>query len=314
MKIVFFGSGDFAVPILDALIYGGEDILAVITRPDKPSGRNLKVTATPVKARALKSNLALFQPDELLGAKVYDCLKGLNADLFVVASYGKIIPRRIIELPKIFSVNAHASLLPKYRGAAPINRAIMQGEVETGVSVIKMNEFMDKGDIILEKCLPIYEEDDASALGEKLANLAKDAIAETLNLIKNKKYTLTKQDDKNASYARKLRKEDGLIDWNRSACDIFNQVRGLVPWPGAYTYYKGEILKIWKAVYLDSKNDKLGGMLKPGEISDVAPQGISVCCGNGILLVSQAQLAAGKRMTAHALALGHKIKSGDVLG
>lgn len=314
MKIIFFGSGNFAISALERLLSAGYEICGVVTQPDRKAGRHLKVVPTPVKSYCEKHNLSLFQPEALANQEARDYLKKINADLFVVVSYGKLIPKRIIELPKIFSVNVHASLLPKYRGAAPINRAIMNAEEETGISIIKMNEFMDRGEIILQKTVKISHTDDAQTLSAALAKLAADAVIEALDLIKNKKYTLKKQNEKEATLALKLIREDGLIDWSKNSKALFNQIRGLIPWPGAYTYFGAKLLKVWKALYFDFKNDKLNSLLKPGEVSDITPEGISVCCKDGTLLIQEVQLASSRRMPAYIFALGHKIKSGDVLG
>ncbi|MEK6715400.1 MAG: methionyl-tRNA formyltransferase, partial [Candidatus Omnitrophota bacterium] len=302
------------IDVLERLLSAGYEICCVVTQPDRKAGRHLKVSPVPVKLFCEKHNFSLFQPEALASQETRDYLKKINADLFVVVSYGKIIPKQIIELPKIFSLNVHASLLPKYRGAAPINRAIMNAEQETGISIIKMNEFMDRGEIILQKAMKISDSDDAQTLSGSLAKLAADAIIEAIELIKNKKYTLKKQNEKEATLALKLIKEDGLIDWSKNAKDIFNQIRGLIPWPGAYTYFGVKLLKVWKAIYLDFKNDKISSLLKPGEVSDITPEGISVCCKDGTLLIQEVQLASSKRMQAYIFALGHKIKSGDVLG
>lgn len=312
MKIIFFGSGNFAIPVLESIISAGYEVCGVVTQPDRKAGRHLKVVPTPVKLYCEKQNLSLFQPEALVSQEARDYLKKINADLFVVVSYGKLIPKQIIELPKVFSLNIHASLLPKYRGAAPINRAIMNDEKETGISIIKMNEFMDRGEIILQKAVKISHSDDAQTLTDSLAKLAADAIIEALDLIKNKKYTLKKQNEKESTLALKLIKEDGLIDWSKNSKALFNQIRGLIPWPGAYTYFGAKLLKVWKAIYLDFENDKLGSLLKPGEVSDITDEGISVCCKDGTLLIQEVQLASSKRMPAYIFAMGHKIKIGNV--
>lgn len=325
MRIVFFGSSNFAVSILEAIISSGDELACVVTQPDKKAGRHLKIALTPVKSYCQAHNIAVFQPDDLKAPEVFTCLKNLNADLFVVVSYGKIIPKKIIGLPKFFSVNIHASLLPKYRGAAPINRAILNGEKETGISIIKMDEFMDKGDIILQKPVAISDDFDAQSLSASLAVAAKEALLEAIGLIRNKKYSLRKQDAKAATYAPKLIKEDGVIDWDKDKQVIFNQVRGLAPWPGAYTYFRGKILKIWKVHYVDFNKPEGSGLasfsqsrnLKPGKnggIINIAESGIVISCGGGFLVLEEVQPASGRRMPAYNFAMGHRIKKGDLLG
>lgn len=314
MKIVFFGSGNFAIPILQALLAGKYDVVCAVTQPDKRAGRHLQLTHPPVKTYCLEFNLLVFQPDNLHGDKIYDYLKRFNADLFVVVSYGRIIPKKIIDLPKIFSLNVHASLLPKYRGAAPINRAIINGEEITGVSIIKMNEFMDRGQIIMHKSLSVSDSDNAQSLSDRLAKLGKDAIIQVLDSIKNKKFSLTEQDEKYASYAPKLTKQDGLIDWKRKGKDIFNQIRGLVPWPGSYTYFNNKILKIWKVQYPDSKDCQIDSSAKFGQIVDITSDSIIIRCRDSVLAIKEVQIESGKRMSVYDFVVGHKIKKGDLLG
>ncbi|MDP1853690.1 MAG: methionyl-tRNA formyltransferase [Candidatus Omnitrophota bacterium] len=328
MEIIFFGSSNFAVSILEAIISSGYELACVVTQPDRKAGRHLKIALTPVKSYCQTHNISIFQPEDLKAEEVRGYLKKFVADLFIVVSYGKIIPKEILDLPKIFSVNIHTSLLPKYRGAAPINRAIMNGEKETGISIIRMNEFMDRGDIILQKPVALSDEFDAQSLSASLAEAAKEAIIEAIGLIKNKKYSLRKQSEQEATYASKLTKEDGVIDWGKSRKVIFNQVRGLVPWPGAYTYLSGKILKVWQAHYTDfnkpegsglasfsqSRNLKPGRIPKIGEVINITGEGIIVCCGSGFLFLKEVQPASGKRMSAYDFAMGHRIKKGDRLG
>lgn len=311
MKIVFFGSGNFAIPVLEGLLSNGQEVLAVVTQPDKEAGRHLKITPTPIKNYALKNRLPVLQPRDLGNAEIFDNLNKLAADLFVVVQYGIIIPRAILEIPRIMPINAHASLLPRYRGAAPINWAIINGEKETGISVIKMNERMDKGALILRRSIPIADSDDAETLSARLSDLAAGCILDALDLIKDNKYTLAEQNDNLSSYARKLIKEDGLINWHRNSREIFNQVRGLIPWPAAYTRFGKRTLKIWQAGCGGFTADSA---INPGEVLAVTSDSIMVSCKDSALAVKEVQLDSGKRMPAHAFALGHKIKKGDKLG
>ena len=231
MKILFFGTSSFAVASLERLISKRHEVLCVVTQPDRCAGRHMVLTPPPVKIAAQNFCLSLFQPETLNGAGVYSKLKRFNADLFVVVSYGKIIPKKIIQIPGVFSINVHASLLPKYRGASPINYAILNGEKKTGISIIKMNEFMDKGDILLQSDIPIKKSDDAESLSLSLVGLGADSLIRAIALIKSDKYVLTKQNDAKASYAPKLTKKDGLINWSENRRVVVDKVRGLVPWP-----------------------------------------------------------------------------------
>lgn len=313
MRIVFFGSGEFAISVLESLLLAGYEVACVVTQGDKQAGRNLEIRPTPIKKYALAKNIAVLEPPDLSSADVFARLKNFNADLFIVVQYGIIIPKQIIDLPKIFSLNIHASLLPKYRGAAPINWAIINGETETGISIIRMNEFMDKGDLILKQSLPINDSDDAQSLGIRLSVLAARLILEALELIKKKVYKLTAQNEIFASYIRKLSKQDGLIDWNRSSRDIFNQVRGLISWPVAYTYFNHKMLKIWKSQVFDVKNYISDKSFKSGEVVDITPDAVVVFCLDSFLAIEEVQLESAKRMSAYSFAIGHKIKKGDFL-
>ncbi|MFQ5681520.1 MAG: methionyl-tRNA formyltransferase [Candidatus Omnitrophota bacterium] len=311
MKIVFFASGEFAVPVLSRL---GQDRayrpVCVVTQPDRPAGRGLKLRPSPVKVFCLRQGLRLYQPSGLRGDEAYDYLRQLNADLFIVVAYGCIIPQRILSLPKIFSLNIHASLLPKYRGAAPINWAIINGESRTGISLIRMNEFVDKGDMLLSHSLNIEDTDDARTLSARLSALAADNIASALDLIAGGKYRLCPQDEARASSAPKLTRAQARIDWTKTARAIANQVRGLVPWPAAWTRRAGKLLKIWEAV---ARDDVFGGGGKPGEVLDTKEAGIFVRCGGGVLVIRQAQWEGGKRMPAGDIVCGRGINKGDFL-
>jgi len=315
MRIVFFASGKFAIPILRELLSCGHDIVCVVSQPDKKAGRRLKMRATPVKDYCLENNLALFQPSGLNGSSAFNYLKALDADLFIVVQYGIIMPERIISLPKIFSINIHASLLPKYRGAAPINWAIINGEKETGISIIKMDEFVDTGEIILKKSLPISENDDAQTLSVALSELAKKMIIEAIVLIQNKMFKLTPQEDVLASYAPKLSKKNGLIRWDRPKEDIYNLIRGLLPWPVAYTYFKGRVFKIYKAAHKgikDNFNSQFDQL--PGQIVFIDSGEICVRCFDGLIAIKELQCEGGRRMPVRDFIAGHDIKKGDMLG
>lgn len=307
MNIVFFGSGDFAVKSLSALIESGHKISLVVTQPDKPKGRHLVLSPTEVKVKANQLGLSVYQPEDPHSAQSLVKFKQAKPDLFVVISYGHILNKKVLEIPRLYPLNVHASLLPKYRGAAPINWAIVNGEEETGVTVIKMNEKMDGGDILLQKSIKIEEFDNAVTLEEKLSLLSSLLIVEGVSLIEQKKAIFTKQIDKDATIAPKLKKEDGKINWQDDCVEIYNRVRGFVPWPAAYTYFNGALLKIHKAAV----NKETG---RTGEIIKVSKGAITVGCGKGSLDIIELQLANEKKMDAEAFICGHKVKVGDRLG
>lgn len=303
------GTPDPAATCLKALIEAKETVIAVITQPDRPKGRGLKVTPSPVKDIALHYNIAVHQPEKIKDAKAIELIKSLNPDLIVVVAYGKILPKEILGIPKYGAINVHASLLPKYRGAAPVQQALLNGEKETGVTIMRMEEALDTGDIIVQKSVPIADGDNTQTLTEKLFDVGSKLLVETIKLIESGKASGVKQDERLMSYAPALKKETGLIDWKRSAKEIFNQIRACNPWPVAYTYFNGKMLKILSAeVGLATK------IFDPGEVIDcVRDEGFIVAAGSGTIYVKEVQLEGGKRMHAWEFLIGHKIKVGDVL-
>lgn len=308
MKIVFFGTSDFAVASLSALIEKGHKVAAAVTQPDKKSGRHLIVVPSPVKKFARENNIFVYQPTNLITPQSRDTLAGFDADLFVVVAYGTILPRQILQIPKKFCINAHGSLLPKYRGAAPMNWALANGEKETGVTIIKMTEEMDAGDIILKKQMLVEADDDARTLSQKLAKLGAVLLVEAIDLVDKGDYKLEKQQGQ-VSLAPKLKKQDGLIDWNKSAIQINNQVKGMFPWPSAYNYYQSKLFKIFKAKTIEGIEDEY----QPGQVAAIEKDGILVKTGQGHLLILSCQLAGGKAMDAASFVTGHKIQVGDKL-
>ena len=247
MKIVFFGSSHFAVPALEALTKGAQEVCCVVTQPDKKKGRHLHLAGTDVLATAKAAGLKTFQPENINSPESLDYLKNLSADIFVIVAYGQILSQAVLDIPRIFPINIHASLLPKYRGAAPINWAVINGEKNTGVSMIKVTRKMDAGPIIAQKELSIDIADDSVILEDKLRALGVELLVEGLKDIKNEVFKLVEQDEKRVVMAPKMKKINGYIDWELSAPEIYNLVRGCLPWPGAFTYYKGKLLKIFKA-------------------------------------------------------------------
>lgn len=310
MRIVFFGSSQFAVPSLKVLITEGYKISSVITQPDKLKGRGLRLEGTAVKQIAQEYKLRVYQPQNINTPDAINYIKALKPDLFVVVSYGQILSKAILNLPKDFAINAHASLLPKYRGAGPVNWAIINGEQSSGVTIIKMSEKMDAGHIIMQKQIFIKSDDTSETLREKLSVLSAELLVGTLKQIKNNDYKLTPQSGP-VSFAPKLKKEDGFIDWKKPAQDIYNLIRGCLNWPGAYTYYRGKLLKIYKArVDVEqSLEDKC-----PGTIINVTKHGFSVVSGRGNLIIEELQVEGKRRIQAKDFISGHKIVIGEVLG
>ena len=247
MNIAFFGSSEFAVPSLIALKASGYEISCVVTQPDRKKGRGLSLTVTPVKGLAQKNEVKIYQPLSINTPEDIKFLKSLNADLFVVMAYGQILSPEVLNIPRILAINAHASLLPKYRGAAPINWALIKGEKKTGVTIMKMVEEMDAGPIILQEGVDIRDEDTAITLEDELSRIAAGLIIEAIRSIEDNNYKLIPQPKEDVSFAPKLKKEDGRINWNKSALEISNLIRGCVGWPGAFSFYKDKRLKIIKA-------------------------------------------------------------------
>jgi methionyl-tRNA formyltransferase len=304
MKIVFFGSDDFAAAHLEALMGSACEVLGCVTQPDRPKGRGMKVVLSAVKERAQEHRIPVWQPEDLKDGPFVNELKKLRADLFVVIAYGQFLPPEIFHLPPLGAINVHASLLPKYRGAAPINWAIIRGEKETGISVIRINERMDAGDILAQSAIVIGPEDTAVTLRAKMIKLGPGVLLKTVRDIK--KNSGTKQEDRLATLAPKLTKELGAVQWAKPACDIARLVRGLLPWPSAYTFYKGKILKVLEA-------QVIGGhfpTVEPGTVLEMSKNGITVATGRGALIMKKVHFQDSKPMGAYDFVIGHDIKTG----
>jgi methionyl-tRNA formyltransferase len=312
MNIVFFGSAKFSIPSLEALAKSQHRVSCVVTQPDRKQGRGLHLAATPVKSTAQVFHLKLYQPERISSDEAFKFLSGFSADLFVVIAYGQILSAGILSLPAIFSLNVHASLLPLYRGAAPINWALIKGEKTTGITTIQMVEKMDAGPVISQAAIDIAFDDTVLSLGEKLAHQAAQVLLDSLEAIESKSFDSTPQDESKVTFAPKLKKEDALIDWYKEPPEIYNLVRGCLDWPTAFTYYKGKRLKIF-AVKIKDKKSGLPGV-SPGEIIDVSSEAFVVAAGQGSLLIEKIQTEAGRLMTAREFLAGHKIGKGDRLG
>jgi len=267
---------------------------------------------TAIKMVAEESNLKIYQPERINTSQAISLLEDLRPDLFVVIAYGQILSSGILNIPKIFSVNVHASLLPKYRGAAPINWALIKGEKTTGITAIKMAKEMDAGPIILQKEIEVSNDDTAITLEGKLSGMAAQLVLAVLSSLEENDYNLMPQDEDNIGFAPKLKKEDGRIDWNKPAWDIYNLIRGCISWPGAFTYYKGKLLKIYKA-RVSSQVRKFASS-NPGEILEASKEGIVVSTGKGNIIIEELQIEGKRRMKAEEFISGHKISAGDRLG
>lgn len=311
MTIVFFGSSQFALPSLTALVEAGFNIPLVVTQPDKPKGRGLSLEPTAIKASAEKFKLKVYQPEDVNTDEAIKLFKSLNPDLFVVIAYGQILKPKVLNIPKIFSLNIHGSLLPKYRGAAPINWAIIKGERITGITVIKMSARMDAGPIILQESIAVNESDTAVVLEEKLASLGANLVLKSIGLVANNNYQLTPQDKSQIFFAPKLTKQTGLIDWKKPAGEIYNLIKGCLNWPGAFTYYQGKQLKIYKAKMCLSAC--AAEPVVYGQIIEADKDKIVVAAGKDNLIIEELQIEGKRKMSAKEFIAGHKIHKGDLL-
>lgn len=305
MKIVFMGTPDFAVGALEALIEAGHEITAVVTQPDKPKGRSGKLQPPPVKECALRHDIPVFQPVKIKTPEAVAKLGTYEADIYIVAAFGQILSQEILDMPRFGCLNIHASLLPKYRGASPIQHVIIDGEQETGVTIMQMNAGLDTGDMLYKKAIPIAADDTYETLHDKLMVLGGEAITEALPLLEAGRLVPEKQDDACSCYAPLIKKEMGRLDFNRDVRALDQLIRGVTPWPSAYTFYKGKQMKIWRAEPAE------GAEASPGTIVKVEKDSFSIGCADGALRVLELQLEGKKRMSAHDFLLGVKLQAGE---
>lgn len=304
MKIIFAGTPEFAVPALAALIQAGHQIVMVLTQPDRPAGRGMKLKASPVKALAEQHNLHVFQPETLKDAAVQAQIEAVHADVMIVAAYGLIIPTVVLNMPKFGCYNIHASLLPRWRGAAPIHRSILTGDAETGVTIMEVVPALDAGAMVSRGVVPITENDTTQTLHDALSKIGADLMVQAIAELEQKgTLPSTPQDETLVTYAHKLEKAEAAIDWQKSAVEISRQVRAFNPFPVAQGLLKGEVCRIWMATA------KLG-KAKAGEIVSVN-DGVTVACGEGLLHITELQAPGGKRLNAQAFVQGHNLKIGD---
>ncbi|WP_137937755.1 methionyl-tRNA formyltransferase [Chitinivorax sp. B] len=306
MRLIFAGTPDFAAASLDALIKVGHDIPLVLTQPDRPAGRGMKLTSSPVKQLALAHGLPITQPLTLKDADVRRMLCEIKADVMVVAAYGLLLPQVVLDIPRHGCLNVHGSLLPRWRGAAPIQRAIQSGDMETGITIMQMEAGLDTGPMRLKRSLPITESDTSASLHDKLAELGAKAIVDALDLLAKGQLGSERQDDSQASYAAKLNRIEATIDWNLPAVQIARTIRAFNPFPAGLAAWKGEPLKLWMAHAVAEQG-------VPGTVLKADANGIVVACGDGAVCLTELQRAGGKRLSATALLAGCGIQPGDSL-
>lgn len=306
-RIVFFGTPSFAIPTLQGLLKGLDKVVGVVTQPDREKGRGRKVVISPVKELALRHGLTPLQPEKAKGEAFQEAMKSLHADLMVVVAYGQILPRSVLDIPKYGAVNVHASLLPKYRGAAPIAWAILNGEKITGVTTMFMDEGMDTGDILLQAETPIGNEETCETLHDRLASLGAQLLSGTLEKVKAGNIRPIPQDHSKATYAPPLKKEDGHIDWKRGAEEIDRHIRAFNPWPGAFTKLGDQLLKIYKG---EAREKAPSG--KAGTVVWVGSDFVEVEAGRGSYLLREVQLEGRRRMAIREFLSGHPVPVGTV--
>lgn len=317
MKIIFMGTPDFAVGALEALIQAGHEIAAVVTQPDKARGRSGQPQFPPVKECALAHGVPVMQPRRVKAPEAVEELRRYEADVYIVAAFGQILSQEILDMPERGCLNIHASLLPRYRGASPIQHAIIDGETETGVTIMQMDAGIDTGDMLYKKKIPVAADDTYETLHDKLAVLGGEAIVEALSLLEAGKLVPEKQNDSDSCHAPLIDKRMGLVDFSKDAFVLDRQIRGMNPWPSAYTYYKGKQLKIWRAAPVAETPAWEGQENAPvpaGTVILVTKDCIKVACGRNALCIYELQLEGKKRMDAHDFLLGVKVKAGDALG
>lgn len=308
MRVIFMGTPDFAVYSLKALLTQHE-VIAVVSQPDKPKGRGKKLTPTPVKEFALEQGILVYQPEKARDPEFVALLKELNPDVIAVTAFGQILPESILNIPKYGCINVHGSLLPKYRGAAPMQWSIINGEKVTGITTMFMAKGMDTGDMLLKTEVPIIPEDNFASVHDKMALAGADLLLETLTALQAGTVERIPQNHEEATYAAMITKETGHIDWTKNAEEILNLMRGLDPTPGAYTMYEGEPLKLFKGVKMEG--DYRQG--KCGEVVEITKKGFVVKCGDGALIITELQATGKKRMPADAYLRGHAIDQGVLL-
>ncbi|MCI8557277.1 MAG: methionyl-tRNA formyltransferase [Lachnospiraceae bacterium] len=310
MKIIFMGTPDFAVGTLEALIEAGHEITLVVSQPDKPKGRGHELVPTPVKAAALSHNLQVYQPVKLREEAAEEVIRNTEADVIVVVAFGQLISQSILNMKSYGCINVHGSLLPKYRGAAPIQWAVIDGEPESGITIMQMDAGLDTGDMLLKAAVPLEPKETGGSLFEKLSARGASLCVEALEKLEAGTLIPQKQGESPTAYARMLTKDMGEIDWSRPAIELERLIRGLNPWPSAYTQLSGKTLKIWDADVCEEEQAKRAC----GEIVRVTKDAVYVACGQGLLKINELQLQGKKRMDTAAFLRGYHLEKGSILG
>lgn len=316
MKVIFMGTPDFSVGTLEAIIEAGHEVVAVVTQPDKPKGRSKQLQFSPVKEAALKHNLEVLQPEKARDSEFVEKLRTYNADIFVVVAFGQILPKEIIEMPKYGCVNVHASLLPKYRGAAPIQYAVIDGCEYSGVTTMQMNEGLDTGDILMVEKVKLEAKETGGSLFDRLANVGAKLLVETLKGLEAGTIKPIPQKEEDSTYVKMIKKSMGEIDFNKSAVVIERLIRGLNPWPSAFTHLQGKTFKIWEANCLDKLENAEVDLdtAKPGEIVAIRKNSLVIKCSEGYLEALEVQLEGKKRMDVASFLRGNSIELATVFG
>lgn len=311
IRIVYMGTPDFAVEPLEAIIKAGYEVTAVVTQPDKQKGRGKEVKMTPVKECALRHGIPVFQPVKIKEPEAVAELEKYQADLFVVAAFGQLLSEEILNMPEYGCINIHASLLPAYRGAAPIQWAVLNGEKESGVTIMQMDKGLDTGDMLLKRSVELSPTETGDSLHDKLMHLGAELIVEALSKLEKGELVPEKQKDELSSYAKKLTKAMGQIDWSKDAVSLERWIRGLNSWPSAYTFFGGKTLKIWEARVAEENGAQKA---EPGQVVSVSREGFTVACGQGALQILSLQLEGKKRVLTREFLLGYQVEPGMILG
>ncbi|MGA3170108.1 MAG: methionyl-tRNA formyltransferase [Chthoniobacteraceae bacterium] len=313
MRIIYIGTGDIGLPALGWLLDSGHEMAAVFTQPDKPAGRKMELLPSPIKRLALERGVPIYQPEKMRAAEAVEQARGLEADLIVVMAYGQILPKGVLEAGRIACLNVHASILPRHRGAAPIQSAILAGDAEAGLTVMYMDEGLDTGDVLLIRRVHIGRHETGGTLHDRLAEAAPGALAEAMGLLEAGKAPRVPQDSALATYAKKLGREEGEIRWELSCGEIGRHIRAMNPWPGAFTWLAekdGTLRKI--KVFCAGENRRRSGM--PGSVIEAGARGILVGCGTGTVLLREIQMEGKRRMSARDFLIGRPISPGTMLG
>ena len=306
MRIIFAGTPIFAAKALEALQQARFDTILTLTQPDRPAGRGMKLQASPVKLLAQQFDIPLLQPETLKSSDIQAQIKALKPDVIVVAAYGLLLPEAVLHIPRYGCINIHASLLPRWRGAAPIQRALLEGDAETGITIMQMDQGLDTGAILLKRAFPVEPQDTTATLHDKLADLGGECIIEALTLLDQGKLTATTQHDADTCYAAKIHKAEAEIDWTNDAAQIDRVIRTFDPHPGAFTHFQDNIIKLWRASIVTH-----GGSQQAGEIIAAGPDGIVVACGRNALSIQILQKAGGKKLTTAEFLTGHSLQPGE---